>query len=183
MTAEERMAALEARVAELEPLARRVAELEDIEAVKEAKNRFALAADPVLDVEALVALFTEDATLEYTGGLDVKRGHSEIRAWFENDPIDWRVHFFLPIEIRIDSGGKTARGKWFMFAPLRSQNYFEDRVDAIWCVASYDDELRKMDGTWLFSHVRTHFHIMAPHDKGWAETLVDAAPYVKPETR
>lgn len=181
MNMDDRLKQLEARIADLEKTVRRVDRLEDIEEIKVTKAKFALGADPVIEVESLVSLFADDAILEYTGGLGIKRGRDEIRAWFSDDPVPWRYHFFLPMRIIVADDGKTARGEWFMLALLKAHNHAENKLESVWCVATYDDDLAKIDGAWKFTHVRTSLRIFAAHATGWTPNELDIPRFVPPQ--
>ena len=88
--------------------------LEDIEAIKQLKARYADACDRNYDVDTLASLFAEDAI--WDGGLfGVHNGREEIRAFFQgvSSDITFAMHYMMnPI---IDVDGDEATGEWYLF--------------------------------------------------------------------
>lgn len=127
------------------------AEIEDLQA------RYMFALD-WQDADAYAGTFTEDGVLDWAGG--VESGREEIRqtingmrAYFarkeEADaprrPAALR-HFITNIVIEIDGDEAVGRAYWFEFG-----NDTRDRWPYVGGYGHYEDEMRKVDGEWLFS--------------------------------
>lgn len=119
------------------------------------QNRYVLAMD-FNDNEAYAAVFTEDAVLDWAGG--VIRGREAIRK-FRDDGVynlsrdaqsgDWpaTTRHFITNQV-IEVYGDTARAVTYWF---QANNNAEDRHAEYGLFGHYEDELRKVDGQWLFS--------------------------------
>jgi ketosteroid isomerase-like protein len=148
-------------VAELE---RRVRVLEDIEAIKRLKHRYADACDRGYDADALAELFAEDAV--WDGGLFGRyEGREAIRAFFRGVPSDiaFAMHYMMnPI---IDVDGDRATGTWYLF----QTSTFAQGNTPVWGAARYDEEyVREPDG-WKFRHLKLISTFWTPYDEGWVE--------------
>src|SRR4029453_13605127 len=102
-----------ARLAQLE---QRGQVLEDINAIRHLKARYAAYCDDQYNPEALTALFTEDAVWE-SQGLGRFEGWDAIRAffWGASQLFPFAIHYSL--NGQIDVQGDTARAQWYLFMP------------------------------------------------------------------
>ncbi len=145
-------------------LERRIRALEDIEAIKRLKYRYADACDRGYDADALADLFTEDAV--WDGGLFGRyEGREAIRQFFRgvSSEIVFALHYMMnPI---IDVDGDEARGAWYLFQTCT----FADGNTAIWGAARYDEEYRRVDGGWKFSRLNLISSFWTPFDDGWVK--------------
>jgi hypothetical protein len=66
----------------------------------------------------------------------------------------------------IDIEGATARGRWCSVLPA-TLVIADGRAVAHWLFTNYDDTLVKVDGRWLFSHMRSSIRQVAEHSRGW----------------
>jgi SnoaL-like domain len=161
---DERIAALEARVARAEGHA----------AILDLKSRYGALADarysrrgprpqPEIDVVAdqLAALFTEDAVWEGGGDLGRCEGRAAIRDRFRAPTLHYAWHFFVKPEIRVE--GDRAKGTWDVLAIVTTK---EER--AMWMVGVEYDEYARVEGRWLHTRMHLESKLMAPHDRGWA---------------
>jgi ketosteroid isomerase-like protein len=149
---------------DLEDLERRVRVLEDIEAIKRLKYRYADACDRGYDADTLADLFTVDAVWE--GGIfGHYEGREAIRQFFQgvSSDITFATHYLMnPI---IDVDGDRATGAWYLF----QTSTFADGNQAIWGAARYDDEYERVDGEWKYRHLRLISTFWTPYDSGWVE--------------
>lgn len=146
-------------------LARRLQRLEDIEAIKQLKARYAALCDANYDADALAELFTEDAVWDGET-LGRAEGREGIRQFFRGSSqrISFAIHNILsPI---IDVTGDTATGSWYL---LQACTY-RDGNQAVWGAATYTDRYVRQDGLWKFQHVHIHSHFWTPYSEGWAVT-------------
>jgi uncharacterized protein (TIGR02246 family) len=143
-------------------LERRVRVLEDIEAIKRLKHRYADACDRGYDADALAELFAEDAV--WDGGLFGRHeGREAIYEFFQgvSSDIVFALHYMMnPI---IDVAGDRATGTWYLFQTCT----FAQGNTPIWGAARYDEEyVRESDG-WKFRRLRLVSSFWTPFDEGW----------------
>lgn len=153
----------------LEELLRRVERLEDIDALKRLKARYAAICDQGYDPDQLAALFVEDGTWE-GGPFGTHRGRDAIRAFFAgiSSSFVWALHYVICPNIDVAADGNTATGSWYIWEPVtmtRSDDV--SATDAVLLMAQYDDEFIKVDGQWMFSTLRANIHHVCDLDKGW----------------
>ncbi|HEU4619321.1 MAG TPA: nuclear transport factor 2 family protein [Gammaproteobacteria bacterium] len=125
------------------------AEIENLQA------RYVLAMD-FHDPDAYAATFTEDGVLDWargqivgrkaireflaSGAYNPTRGAKEVEGW----PAAYR-HFILNQVIKVDGDHATAVTYWFQGGNLQDRGKFEFGL-----FGTYEDELEKVDGHWLF---------------------------------
>lgn len=149
---------------DLAALEQRIRRLEDLEAIKALKTRYALACDADYDADALAAMFTEDAVWD-GGAIGVNVGREAIRTFFQGSSrrISFAKHHMLNPLIEID--GDTATGTWYL---LQTCTYI-DGDQAVWGAATYHDRYVRAGGTWKFAHVRLESHFWTPYEAGWVK--------------
>ena len=110
------------------------------------------------DPEAYAATFTEDGTLDWAGGIVKGREaiRGEVRAMRANfaaqeaEDVPLRParlrHFITNVVVNINDDKATGCAYWFEF-----NNRVPDRSGVSGNYGHYTDELRKVDGQWLFS--------------------------------
>lgn len=116
-------------------------------------------------VDALAALFTEDAVCEF-GQYGEWRGRETIRENYAKvigaikAPFD-TLHVATNPFIRV-TGPTTAVGRWYLVDLLARQTpgVFESKGghdDPLIYLGMYEDDYRKVDGRWRIAHVKLHF--------------------------
>ena len=149
----------------LEELERRIRVLEDIEEIKLLKRRYCAYCDDNFDADGIASLFTEDAV--WDGVIRGKNeGRDEICSFFQNAPQrrPFAIHMVLnPI---IEVNGDTAKGTWYLFQTCT----FADGDRAVWGSARYDEDYVRVDGHWMFKHLKLTYHFRTPFDEGWVKT-------------
>ncbi len=63
----------------------------------------------------------------------------------------------------IEVNGDTASGTWYLFQPCT----FAEGEQAVWGSARYDEEYAKIDGIWMFTHLKLTSFFWTPFDQGW----------------
>lgn len=149
---------------DLTDLERRIRALEDIEAIKQLKYRYADACDRGYDSDTLADLFTLDAIWE--GDLFGRyEGREAIREFFRGVPanIPFAVHYMTNPIISVD--GDEASGEWYLFQTTT----FAQNNTPILGSARYADQYRRVDGTWKFRHVQLISIFWTPYEEGWVK--------------
>jgi hypothetical protein len=144
-------------------LERRIAVLEDVEAIKQLKARYCAICDDDHNPHLITTIFVEDGIWE-GDGVGAHRGHAAIRKLFENfrARISFSQHNVMNPVIEVN--GNHARASWYFFGPFT----FRKGNRAYWLSARYQDDYVKIDGEWKFQHLRAIGRMAAPYEKGWA---------------
>jgi hypothetical protein len=147
---------------ELEQTIQRLADIEDI---KQLKARYASACDDDYNPDKLAPLFAEDAI--WDGSI---MGHAEgregIREFFAaaSSLVPFAVHQVSNPLIEID--GDTATGQWFLWQPMVLGD------QALWLSAVYEDKYVRVDGRWLYQHLKLNIRMLTPYEEGPAKTRI-----------
>lgn len=160
-------------MATLEELEKRIQALEDLEAIKKLKARYAQLADEKYSdgmpkgekdlkkiAGEMVQLFTEDAVWDggrFGGKL---KGRNQIMERFKGANFRFAVHYFVMPHITIE--GSKAKGRWYMWEAAT----MNDGTRA-WIAGFEDDEYAKIDGQWFMSYMNFTMLFLAPIDQGW----------------
>ena len=148
----------------LEELTKRIQILEDREAIRNLKLKYAMACDDNYNPENLADLFTEDAMWDAGAVHGIKRGRQEIKDFFAgvSERMIFAVHQLLVSEITVE--GDSASGVWYAqtLGILR-------RNKGVWNSYLYEDEYQKVDGKWLISYTKIKHFFTSPYDGGWAK--------------
>ena len=135
-------------------LRRRVQRLEDLEAIRRLKARYARYCDAGYDPEGIAGLFVEDGVWDGGDLFGRAEGTEEIKAHFRgaSSRIPWALHFPLVPDIDISDDGTTATGTWYLWQPC-TVNRSTGPVGA-WLVGTYRDRYVKVEGEWRFLELR-----------------------------
>jgi SnoaL-like domain len=130
------------------------------------------------------ALFTPDAELEIAGR-SVWRGAARIREYlraigpegvltdtlYDNMQLQGIVH--------VAADGKAAQGRWHWFAQLARAGQFHE-----WGVGVYENEYRKVGGSWRIHRLRLFPTMVTPYEAGWHKTSLPVShfePQLRPD--
>ena len=147
----------------IERLERRLQALEDAEAIRNLKARYAALCDQQYDADGIAALFTENATWDSLG-LGRFEGREAIRGFFRgaSQIFSFAIHYSLNGHIEID--GDTARARWYLFMPctVAAGNR------AMWRASIDHETYARVGGTWMFASKRSEPLMNVPFETGWA---------------
>ena len=145
----------------------RLARLEDVEAIKALKARYALYCDDGYDAEGIASLFIEEGTWE-NEVFGTFRGREEIRDFFARVSADilWALHFMICPSVTVLDEGR-AHGTWYLFEPATMKAANGGQPDAVVMSGTYFDTFVKVDGEWRFEHMRPTLHQVSNLDEGW----------------
>jgi hypothetical protein len=142
-------------------LTRRLERLESIESIRTLRCRY----HDLVNLDQgtrLYELFSPDAVISYGGRPDVT-GRDNIREFFKNFPVQLARQFVHHHVVEVD--GDRGRGH----SDLDGRPVHNG--ESLFVVGRFDDEYRRIDGTWYFQSVRLTVHYMVPPGAGWAEHL------------
>ncbi|MGH9885738.1 MAG: nuclear transport factor 2 family protein [bacterium] len=152
-------------------LDQRIRRLEDIEALKVLKSRYAEYCDDGYDPERLAPLFTRDAIWD-GGVLGRAEGRDAIRAFFAvaSKVMPFAIHHVT--NAAIDVEGDRGTGHWNLWQPC----VHATGDQALWIAARYHDEYRREDGAWRFSKVSVRVNMLSPYELGWSRARMVEVP-------
>jgi SnoaL-like domain len=153
----------------MDELVRRVERLEDSEALKQLKARYAAICDEGYDPDRLAALFVEDGTWD-GGPYGTHHGRDAIRSFFAaiSTSFVWALHYVICPNIVVADDGTTATGSWYIWEPVTmTRSHDPSATDAVLLMAQYHDDFVKVDGDWFFQTLRARIHHVCDLDKGW----------------
>jgi len=150
-------------VARLQRIETRLQALEDAEAIRNLKARYAALCDDDYKADEIAALFTEDATWD-SPGLGRFEGREAIRRFFRSAPdiFSFAIHYSLNGQIHVD--GDRAQAQWYLFMPCT----VSEGNRAMWRASIDHERYRRVKATWLFSEKRSQPVMNVPFEDGWA---------------
>ncbi|WP_049995885.1 nuclear transport factor 2 family protein [Halococcus sediminicola] len=141
----------------------RLRRIEDRFKIEQLRFAYCYAVDE-RDWEALVSLFTENATLDY-GDLGTYEGHDGIHAFateFIEPNLKATAHVVHnPV---IDVNGDTATGHWYVTSPITHQ---DGSGGFRW--GRYDEAYHCTDGEWYIDDLRFRFIYSLDYEEGWPD--------------
>ena len=152
-------------LARLERMERRLQALEDAEAIRNLKARYAALCDNQYDADGIAMLFTEDALWE-SPTLGRFEGREAIRGFFREASgiFSFAIHYSLNGHIEVE--GDTARARWYLFMPctVAAGNR------AMWRASIDHETYARVDGIWMFCHKRSEPLMSVSFETGRAKT-------------
>jgi ketosteroid isomerase-like protein len=151
-------------ISRLDELERRVRTLEDTNAIRNLKSRYAELCDDNYNPDGIAALFVEDAVWE-SGSLGRFEGREAIRKFFvsASKRFTFAIHYSLNSQIEVN--GDTARARWYLFMPCT----VGDGNQAKWRAGIDDEEYVRVGGKWMFKSKQSTSIFSTPFEAGWAK--------------
>lgn len=115
-------------------------------------------------------LFAENGTMEI-GGRGVYAGKPRVLAYLRaiggEGPVEGRLFDNMQLQpvIHVAPDGKTARGRWRLFAQLAQAKQFHE-----WGTGIYENEYVKDNGVWKISRLHLYPTMYTPYEDGWGKT-------------
>ena len=162
------LAALAARAGTLE---REVGLLEDQDAVKKLQRIYGFYTDKQLWSQA-ADLFAADGTIEI-GGRGVYVGRERVLVYLRTNgpelPQPGRLFDQMQLQpvIHVASDGRTAKGRWHMFAQEAQYNEY-----ARWGLGVFENDYVKDNGVWKIQRLHLFTTMYTPYEEGWAKTAI-----------
>ena len=147
----------------------RLTRLEDIEEIKQLKARYCAYCDDGYDPNGIAALFTEDGIWDGGRTFGKREGRDAIHRHFEaaSQRISIARHQVMNPIITID--GDEATADWLLFQPCTITGEEGEHDQALWLAATYHDQYRRVEGTWMISAMVIDVAFFTPFDTGWAK--------------
>jgi hypothetical protein len=180
ITGRSTLAELSRREASLASRARRLA---DQDTVENLQRIYGFYIDKGLWSEA-ASLFTDDAQFEIQGR-GVFRGRERILAYMRavgpEGLQSGRLYDHMQLQplTHVSADGKSARGRWHLFAQLAQQGQFHE-----WETGVYENEYRNEGGIWKISRLHLYPTVVTPYEAGWGKVSLPASrfePGLKPD--
>ena len=149
----------------LEELEKRVRVLEDTEAIRNLKARYAAYCDDSYDADNIADLFTEDAIWE-SEGIGRFEGREAIREFFRGASKIYTFAIHYSLNPHIEVNGHTARARWYLFMPC----IVAEGNKAMWRAGIDNEEYVCMNGEWKFTRKTATRLFSTPFEEGWAKT-------------
>ena len=151
-------------IGKLEDLESRIRAVEDADAIRNLKARYAELCDDDYNPDGIADLFVDDAVWE-SGPLGRFEGKESIRDFFRgaSEIFTFAIHYSLNPQIEVT--GDTARARWYLFMPCT----VGDGDQAMWRAGIDDEEYVRVDGHWMFKSKKSTGIFNTPFDSGWAK--------------
>ena len=65
--------------------------------------------------------------------------------------------------------GDEATADWLLFQPCTNTGEEGEHDQALWLAATYHDQYRRVEGTWMISVMVIDVAFFTPFDTGWAK--------------
>lgn len=137
-------------------LEERITRLEDIEAIKQLKARYAEICDDMHNPERIAGVFAEDAIWE-SPDFGKATGHAEIRELFRGFQKMFKFSQHNMMNPIIEVNGQRATGVWYIMGPWTYTETGEQK----WFALRYDDDYVKLNGQWKYAHLRVRLRMVA----------------------
>ena len=172
--------ALSSRVAQL---AAEVQQLADVDQIENLQRIYGFYIDKGQWSDA-AALFSSDAEFEIHGrGLwrTPARILEYLRAVGPEGLQSGRLYDHMQLQpiTHVAADGKTAQGRWHLFAQLAQHGQFAE-----WETGVYENEYVKQDGIWRIRRLHLYPTMITPYEDGWGKTSLSRSqfePNLKPD--
>jgi len=164
-------------------LAQRAQRIADQDNVENLQRIYGFYIDKGLWGEA-ASLFTDDAEFEIQGR-GVFRGRERILAYMRavgpEGLQSGRLYDHMQLQplTHVAADGKSARGRWHLFAQLAQHGKFHE-----WETGVYENEYRNEGGIWKISRLHLYPTMITPYEAGWGKQSLAASrfePSLKPD--
>ncbi len=169
----DRLAELEARLAQAE---RRLTRMEDVEAIKRLQRAYGYYLDKGF-WQAIADLFAPDGTIEIAarGVYRRERIYRFLRDLIGRQrdglaPGQLLNHMQLQGIVTLSESGDVAQGRWRAFIQVA-----EFGKSALWAEGPYECVYRKVDGRWTIASLVWFPTYYTPFDQGWAKAALPSS--------
>ena len=152
-------------------LAHEVQHLEDQHAVENLQRIYGFYTDKDMWDDA-ADLFANNGTIE-VGGHGVYVGKARVLAFLKTlgkeYPQEGKLFDQMQLQgiVDIAPDGKTAKGRWHMFAQEAEYGKY-----ARWGLGVYENDYVKQDGVWKIAKLHLYTTMYTPYEDGWGKTAI-----------
>ena len=183
-------------MATLEELQARIQRLGDIKQIEQLQKIYGYYQD-YGEWQKIVDLFTDNAPSVEEADHGVYKVKEGIRKYYidllgdglnkPRRPGILSILFQLQGVVNVDSGGRTAKGRWYGMGmeakPIASLH--EGELRQTWINGVYENEYVKEDGKWKIKKLHFNLTFRTPYEDGWLKVPVVGQngpdPFVKPD--
>jgi CDGSH-type Zn-finger protein len=146
-------------------------ELKAIDAVQRLIVTYARGCDRGNDPAVIGPLFAEDGTWEckgfgkYVGRDRVAKGLKGIAG----EKIWWSLHYMISPLIEIAPDGRSGTAFWYLWESATVPEAQSNQATPHWIGGTYDTDLVKVDGRWLFKRMELKLNMVSPYQSGWVK--------------
>jgi len=152
----------------LAAIERRLASLEDIEAIKGVIARYTDGADKRNDPAIMGPLFAENAVWE-ADGFGAHRGGATIAAALADiarGRITWSIHYMVLPTVTVAANGTSASCQWYLWELAKIRNEQGESKDS-WFAAKYESSLVRDAAGWRFTWLKLNPLLNVPVGEPW----------------
>lgn len=171
-------------MATLEELEARITRLKDIQEIKRLQKIYGYYQD-YCEWRKIVDLFTDNDPCVEEADRGVYQGKESVRRYFIDllgggdpdrppRPGYLGIMFQLQGVITVDSGGKSAGGRWYGMGmeAKPTVSLHEGELRQTWIHGIYENEYVKEGGKWLFKKLFFNLVFRTPYEDGWLKAPV-----------
>lgn len=144
---------------DLAALEKRIRRIEDLEEIKNLRAHLARGADDDHNLDTIMPLFHDDASIEYIHPTMAERfgahhGKEAIREYLTGVPdniMTWSLHYWVSPLIEFDEVDENkAKGTWYYWGAYNMRDPETKELEGQNAGAVFHDEYIRQDGKWLF---------------------------------
>jgi SnoaL-like domain len=123
------------------------------------------------------ALFTVDAKFEIQGR-GIFRGPTGVlrylRAVGPEGLQSGRLYEHMQLQpvVHVSDDGRSAKGRWHLFAQLASAGKFQE-----WATGIYENDYAKQDGVWKIRRLHLYPTMTTPYESGWGKSSLRSSSF------
>ncbi len=123
------------------------------------------------DPEIIAPLFAEHGVWEskgfglYQGREMVAKGLNGIAG----EKIWWSLHYMIGIQVEVEPGQDVGTLQCYLWEPATMPNSITNEAEAHFVGATYECEVARIDGKWLFTRMELILNMASPYGEGWVK--------------
>ena len=142
--------------------------LEDRKAIKQLRHEFSRYVDG-RDWEALLALFTDDAKIEFPeDDRDSIQGTEELREWCSDIEAGYEFTAHMYNNPVINAGGDRAEGFWYFETPMVPTD-----GAGMWAQGTYDETYIRREDGWKIETTAIRYNYLVEYQEAWEKAVTE----------
>jgi CDGSH-type Zn-finger protein len=150
-------------------LRRDIGRLQDLESIRNLITSYARGCDRGNDPVMIAPLFAEDGSWE-SAGFGTYHGRQNVAAALKGiagEKIWWSLHYMISPQIELDPSGLGGKAFWYLWESATIPDSDTNKAASHWIGGTYDAEVVKRDGRWLFGKMVLNLNLASPYNEGW----------------